>query len=179
MQGTSKSVHPAGESDSLNKLLVIYSSFDSVNQLNTLKGVSTIMSSELTIVGNLGKDAEINYMPQSGDPVISFSICSNEYSRTGEKQNWYNVSLFGSSEKILEHLTKGTGLFLKGRLNAKPWTGDDGTPRVNLNVYTNRVEFTGRKRSASQTATSAQTPDGPAEITDAPPPDLDDNDIPF
>jgi single-strand DNA-binding protein len=137
------------------------------------------MSSELTILGNLGKDAEISYMPQSGDAVISFSICANEYSRSGEKQNWYNVSLFGSSEKILEHLKKGTGLFLKGRLNAKPWTGDDGTPRVNLNVYTNKVEFTGGKRSANQTEASAQVASAPAEVSDAAGSDLVDPDIPF
>ena len=137
------------------------------------------MSSEVTILGNLGKDAEIRYMPQSGDPVVSFPICSNEYSRSGEKQIWYYVNLFGSSEKIVEHLTKGTGLFLKGRLNPKPWVGDDGKPRVNLNVNTNRVEFTGGKRSATQTAASSDVASVPAEVSDAPPPDLDGDDIPF
>lgn len=137
------------------------------------------MSSEVTILGNLGKDAEIRYMPGTNDPVISFPICSNEYSRSGEKQNWYNVNLFGSSEKIVDHLTKGTGLFLKGRLNAKPWTGRDGEPRVNLNINTNRVEFVGGKRSGTQTAASTQVADAPAEVTDAPPPDLSDDDIPF
>jgi single-strand DNA-binding protein len=136
------------------------------------------MSSEITILGNLGKDAEIRYMPQSGDPVISFPICSNEYSRSGEKQNWYNINLFGSSEKIVEHLTKGTSLFLKGRLNPKPWVGRDGEPRVNLNVNTNRVEFTGGKRSGSQAADSAQGADAPAEVADAPS-DLSVDDIPF
>jgi single-strand DNA-binding protein len=162
----------------LNKLLVIYSSFDSVNQLNTLKGVSTIMSSEITIVGNLGKDAELRFMP-NGDPVTSFSICSNEYSRAGETQTWYNVSLFGNSEDFGQYLTKGTGLYLKGRLNVKPWEGRDGKTRVSLNVNTNRVEFTGGKRSASQAAAPAQGDEAPADVTDAPPPDLSDNDIPF
>lgn len=137
------------------------------------------MSSEVTILGNLGKDAEIRYMPQSGDPVVSFPICSNEYSRSGEKQIWYYVNLFGSSEKIVEHLTKGTGLFLKGRLNPKPWVGDDGKARVNLNVNTNRVEFTGGKRSASQAAASGQGADVPAEVSEAPAPDLGEEDIPF
>lgn len=137
------------------------------------------MSSEVTILGNLGKDAEVRYMPQSGDPVVCFSICSNEYSRSGEKQNWYNINLFGSSEKIVEHLTKGTGLFLKGRLNAKAWVGDDGEPRVNLNVNTNKVEFTGGKRSANQTAASTQVADAPAELSDAAGSDLVDPDIPF
>ena len=136
------------------------------------------MSSEIHILGNLGKDAVLGQMPGTGDPVISFSICSNEFSRKGEKQNWYNVNLFGNSEKILPYLTKGTGLYLKGRLDPRPWTGDDGTPRVNLNVNTNRVEFAAGKRSAKPTD-PAQVAEAPADITDAPPPDLTDDDIPF
>ena len=137
------------------------------------------MSSEVTIVGNTGKDAEVRYMPQSGDPVISFSICSNEYSRSGDKQTWYNINLFGSSEKLVDHLPKGTGLFLKGRLDAKPWIGRDGEARVTLNVNTNRVEFTTGKRSGSQDAGPAQVVQTPSEVTDAPAPDLSDDDIPF
>jgi single-strand DNA-binding protein len=136
------------------------------------------MSSEITILGNIGKDAEVRYMPGTNDPVISFPICSNEYSRSGETQNWYNVNLFTSSEKIVEHLTKGTGLYLKGRLKPKPWTGRNGEPRVNMNVNTGRVEFTGAKRSASQAAASVQVPDAPTDVTDAPS-DLSDEDIPF
>jgi single-strand DNA-binding protein len=136
------------------------------------------MSSEITIVGNLGKDAELRFMP-NGDPVTSFSICSNEYSRAGETQTWYNVSLFGNSEDFGQYLTKGTGLYLKGRLNVKPWEGRDGKTRVSLNVNTNRVEFTGGKRSASQAAAPAPVDEAPADVTDAPPPDLSDNDIPF
>jgi len=137
------------------------------------------MSSEIHILGNLGKDAVLGQMPGTGDPVISFSICSNEFSRKGEKQNWYNVNLFGNSEKILPHLTKGTGLYLKGRLDTKPWTRRDGTPDVNLNVNTNRVEFTGGKRNGTQTAASTEVANVPAQVSDAPPPDLDENDIPF
>jgi single-strand DNA-binding protein len=148
----------------------------SINHQNTLKGVSKIMSSEITILGNLGADAELRYMP-NGDPVTSFSICSNERSGSGENrretQDWYNVSLFGNSaEKIAEHLTKGTPLFVRGRLKPVMWEGRDKKTRLTLNVYTNRVEFTGGKRSASPAA-------APAEITEAPAPDLSDEDIPF
>ena len=136
------------------------------------------MSSEVHIVGNIGADAELRFMP-NGDPVTSFSICSNEYSRSGETQTWYNVSLFNNSQDIAQYLTKGTGLYLKGRLKPNPWVGRDGKPRVTLNVNTNRIEFTGGKRSAAQTSASAETAEAPADVKDAPQPDLSDEDIPF
>jgi|SRR6185369_1451078 len=136
------------------------------------------MSSEIHILGNLGADAELRFL-QNGDPVTSFSICSNEYSPNGETQSWYNVSLFNNSQDIAQYLTKGTGLYLKGRLKPKMWEGRDGKTRLTLNVSTNKIEFTGAKRSGAQTGATADVANVPAEVSDAPPPDLGDEDIPF
>jgi single-strand DNA-binding protein len=136
------------------------------------------MSSEIHILGNLGADAELRFL-QNGDPVTSFSICSNEYSRNGETQSWYNVSLFNNSQDIAQYLTKGTGLYLKGRLKPNMWPGRDGNMRLSMNVSTNKIEFTGGKRSGTQTAASTEVPSVPAEVSDAPPSDLSEDDIPF
>jgi single-strand DNA-binding protein len=132
------------------------------------------MSSKITIIGNLGADAELRYMP-NGQPVTSFSICSNERSgsadRKRDKQNWYKVNLFGNSaEKIAQHLTKGTGLYVEGRLNPELWEGRDGKTRLTMNVNTTNVEFTGGKRSSQAV---------PAEVAEAPASDVKDDDIPF
>lgn len=132
------------------------------------------MSSKITIIGNLGADAELRYMP-NGQPVTSFSICSNERSGSGDrkrdKQNWYKVNLFGNSaEKIAEHLTKGTGLYVEGRLNPELWEGRDGKTRLTMNVNTTNVEFTGGKRSSQAV---------PAEVAEAPASDVPADDIPF
>jgi single-strand DNA-binding protein len=133
------------------------------------------MSSKITIIGNLGADAELGYMP-NGQPVTSFSICSNERSGSGanrrDTQNWYKVNLFGNSaEKIAEHLTKGTGLYVEGRLKPEMWPGRDGKMRLTLNVNTTSVEFTGGKRSSQAAA--------PAEVTEAPAGEISDEDVPF
>jgi single-strand DNA-binding protein len=134
------------------------------------------MSSKIIILGNLGADAELRFMP-NGKPVTSFSICSNERSGSGdskrETQNWYKVNLFGNSaEKIAQHLTKGTSLYVEGRLKPELWEGRDGKMRLTMNVNTTNVEFAGGKRSASQAA-------APEEVTGAPASDVADDDIPF
>lgn len=133
------------------------------------------MSSKITILGNLGADAELRYIP-NGQPVTSFSICSNERSGSGdakkETQNWFKVNLFGNSaEAIAQHLVKGTSLYVEGRLKPELWTGRDGKTRLTMNVNTTNVEFAGGKRSRSAEAV-------PEEIAGAPA-DLPDDDIPF
>jgi single-strand DNA-binding protein len=121
------------------------------------------MSSKITIIGNLGADAELRFMP-NGQPVTSFSICSNERSGSG-------ANLFGNSaEKIAEHLTKGTGLYVEGRLSPELWEGRDGKTRLTMNVNTTNVEFTGGKRSQAA---------APADVADAPASDIDPDDVPF
>ena len=119
------------------------------------------MSSKITIIGNLGADAELRYMRSgSGD-------------RKRDKQNWYKVNLFGNSaEKIAQHLTKGTGLYVEGRLNPELWEGRDGKTRLTMNVNTTNVEFTGGKRSSQGSV--------PADVAEAPQSDVVDEDpIPF
>ncbi|HKC74870.1 MAG TPA: single-stranded DNA-binding protein, partial [Chloroflexota bacterium] len=67
----------------------------------------------ITIVGNLGRDPEMRYMP-SGDPVASFSVATTERWRTRdgqqqERTTWFNVSAFGKlAETCSQFLHKGS-----------------------------------------------------------------------
>jgi len=131
------------------------------------------MSSKVLILGNVGADAELRYMP-NGNPVTSFSICSNERGANGDTtQNWFKVNLFGNSaEGIAKHLTKGTSLLVEGRLKPELWKGRDGETRLTMNVNTTSVEFAGGKRAASSAS-------APEEATGAPGSEIDPDDIPF
>ena len=134
-----------------------------------------------TVIGNIGADAELRYLP-NGNPVTSFSVCANERRRSGENivedQQWFKVNLFGNSaEKVAEYLTKGTLVYVAGRLKPELWTGTDGKARLTMNVNTNDVRLLGRSRASSETSPdqTAAAPDAPA----GPAPDLSDEDIPF
>lgn len=112
--------------------------------------------SKVTILGNLGADAELRYMP-NGNPVTSFSVCANDRRGSGdnrtEKQNWFKVNLFGNSaEAIAQHLTKGTTVFVEGRIKPELWKGRDGETRLTMNVDTTDVQLVGGKRSRSAEA---------------------------
>jgi|SRR5581483_1247733 len=133
--------------------------------------------SKIIVVGNLGKDPELRYMPD-GRPVASFSICANERRKNGsgdatETQNWFTANVYGNSaEAVSQHLQKGDQVYIEGRLKPELWKGRDGETRLTMNINTSDVQFLGKRRregAAPGTADEAQAAGG----------QLSDEDVPF
>jgi len=134
--------------------------------------------SKTIVVGNLGGDPELRYMPD-GRPVASFSVCANERRRNGageatETQTWFKANVYGkSAEAVSEHLQKGDQVYIEGRLKAEMWDGRDGEKRLTLNINTSDVQFLGkRRRNGDGTAAEAA---GEAQAGG----ELSDDEVPF
>lgn len=105
------------------------------------------MSTQVTILGNTGRDVELRYTPQ-GTAVANFSIASNTVRNTAEgqkkKTDWYNVSAFGrQAETLAKYLTKGSQILVRGKLNLSAWQTREGEPRVNADVLLQDFDFAG------------------------------------
>ena len=130
------------------------------------------------VVGNLGGDPELRYMPESGKPVASFSICANERRGSGdnrtETQIWFKANVFGNSaEAVAKHLQKGDQVYVEGRLKPELWDGRDGEKRFTLNLNTSDVQFLGKRNR------SAQPGEGETTAAETPSPDTPEEEIPF
>lgn len=115
------------------------------------------MSTQITILGNTGREVELRYTPQ-GTPVASFSIASNTVRNTAQgqqkKTDWFNVSAFGrQAETLAKYLTKGSQILVRGKLTFNPWLSRDGEARVSADVVLQDFEFAGG--SAAKTAYEA------------------------
>lgn len=105
------------------------------------------MSTQVTILGNTGRDVELRYTPQ-GTAVANFSVASNTVRNTAQgqqkKTDWYNVSAFGKqAETLARYLTKGSQILVRGKLNLSAWQTREGEPRVNADVTLQDFEFAG------------------------------------
>lgn len=106
----------------------------------------------IIIVGNLGRDPEMRYLP-SGQGVTSFSVASSRSytNNQGEKVDetiWFRVSVFGkTAETCNQYLKKGSKVLVEGRLQAdkngspRIWTRQDGTPGATFEVTAQTVRF--------------------------------------
>lgn len=105
---------------------------------------------KITIVGNLGRDPELRYTPQ-GVAVCSFTMATNEKRRdkSGELADittWFKVTLWrNQAENAAKYLTKGSPVYIEGRLRIEEWTDRDNNNRYTLDVQATDMQFIGSR----------------------------------
>ncbi len=95
---------------------------------------------KVILVGNLGQDPEVRYMP-SGGAVANITIATSESWRdkaTGEqreKTEWHRVALFGKLAEVAgEYLRKGSQVYIEGQLQTRKWQDQNGQERFTTEV---------------------------------------------
>ena len=125
-------------------------------------------------MGNLGSDPELRYS-QDGRPRAKFRIATSharkrEDGSWEEFTDWHNVVVFGpQSEHCANHLTKGSGVLVEGRLTQRSWEDDNNVKRWITEVIAREVLFLPRPaprdgvvpQAAAAQPTEAQEADVP------------------
>lgn len=98
---------------------------------------------KVILVGNLGQDPEIRYMPNGG-AVANMTLATSESWRdkaTGEqkeKTEWHRVVLFGKLAEVAgEYLKKGSQVYIEGALQTRKWTDQAGIEKYTTEVVVN------------------------------------------
>ena len=102
---------------------------------------------KVIIVGNLGADPEVKFMP-SGDAVANISIATSEAWKdkaTGEnveRTEWHRVVMFRRLAEIAgEYLKKGSKVYIEGKLQTRKWQAQDGTDRYSTEIVANEMQM--------------------------------------
>ena len=103
------------------------------------RGLNKIM-----LIGNLGRDPEMRFTP-SGKPVTDFSIAVNRRRRsadgeTSDETEWFRIVCWDRLAEIADqYLSKGTQIYVEGRVQTRRYTGNDGTERTSVDVIANEM----------------------------------------
>ena len=95
---------------------------------------------KVIILGNLGKDPEVKFMPNGG-AVANMTIATSESwkeKQTGEakeKTEWHRVVMFGKLAEIAgEYLKKGSKVYIEGALQTRKWQNQQGQDQYSTEV---------------------------------------------
>lgn len=114
----------------------------------------------ITVAGQLGKDAEIRYLP-NGDPVASFSVADSQ--GKDKPTIWWRASLFGKrAESLGPYLTKGQAVTISGAITAREYTDKDGQQKKVHEVRVNDLALQGGKRESAAPAPAQRQAPAPA-----------------
>ncbi len=114
--------------------------------------------SNVTIIGNLGRDPETRYTP-NGRMNVNFSVATNrrwtdQSGQQQERTTWFNCTAWGSLAELLDRfaqqgsLRKGSQVFVQGRLDTREYQGQDGQTRTSLDVNVTEFHFMGGRADA-------------------------------
>jgi len=102
---------------------------------------------KVVLVGNLGKDPEMRYMPNGG-AVANLTIATTESwkdKQTGERKDkteWHRLTVFNRlGEMCGEYLKKGAKIYVEGKLQTRKWQGKDGQDRYTTEVVVSEIQM--------------------------------------
>ncbi|MBV2130379.1 single-stranded DNA-binding protein [Arsukibacterium indicum] len=102
---------------------------------------------KVILIGNLGADPEVRYMPQGG-AVANMTLATSESwtdKNTNEKKEqteWHRVVIYQRLAEIAgEYLRKGSKVYIEGKLKTRKWTDKDGVERYTTEIVANELQM--------------------------------------
>jgi len=134
------------------------------------------------VVGNLGANPELRYMP-GGNPVLNLSVATTESwkdKESGEKVSeteWHRCVLFrNQAENAAKYLAKGSKVWIQGRNRTRKWNDKNGNDRYTTEIMVNDIQYLDKAPKSEADPIEEETTTGELPLNDTP--EFSD-DIPF
>ena len=139
---------------------------------------------KVIIVGNLGNDPEIRTMP-NGEQIANISVATSESwidKNTGEKKTqteWHRIVLYRRLAEIAgQYLTKGSQIYIEGRLKTRKWQDSNGQDRYTTEIQGDNLQMLGGRQDEPKQAIPSKAKPDPLSAMAEQGDSFDDN-IPF
>jgi single-strand DNA-binding protein len=113
------------------------------------------------LIGNLTRDPEIRHTPKGtavGDLAMAINMTYRTQEGTDKEEVCYvDVVVWGrQAETCKDYLTKGSPIFIEGRLQLDQWDTQQGEKRSRMRVRADRVQFLGGRGGSSSRSYSQE-----------------------
>jgi single-strand DNA-binding protein len=111
------------------------------------------MINKVILIGNLGADPEIRYT-QNGTPVASFNIATTERRKGQDGQvqeltEWHKIIAWQRLAEICsEYLSKGSKVYIEGRLQTRKWKDQSGNDRYTTEIVAREMKMLSPRTTA-------------------------------
>ena len=109
------------------------------------------MLNKVTLIGNLGADPEVRYMP-AGDAVANITLATSmrwKDKQTGERKEsteWHRVVFFRRLAEIAgEYIKKGSQVYIEGHLRTRKWQDQNGQDRYTTEIVADEMHMLGSR----------------------------------
>lgn len=111
---------------------------------------------KVILVGNLGNDPEVRYMP-NGNAVANLSLATSEswkdqQGQMQERTEWHKLTMYRRLAEVAgEYLRKGSQIYVEGKLQTRKWQDQQGQDRYTTEIIVDQMQMLGgRMEGANQ-----------------------------
>lgn len=122
------------------------------------------MLNKVMLIGRLGADPEVRYMP-SGDAITTIRLATSRRwkdrntNERKEETEWHRVVFFSGLAKIAgEYLKKGSQCYVEGRIRTQKWQGQDGQERYTTEIVADNMHMLDSKSGGTASYSDSNTP---------------------
>jgi single-strand DNA-binding protein len=112
---------------------------------------------KVILVGNLGNDPEVRYMP-NGNAVANLSLATSEswkdqQGQQQEKTEWHRVTMYRRLAEIAgEYLKKGSQIYIEGKLQTRKWQDQQGNDKYTTEIIADQLQMLGGRMDGGQSS---------------------------
>lgn len=106
---------------------------------------------KVIIVGNLGQNPEVKYMP-NGNAVTNISVATSEswkdqQGQIQERTEWHRIVAFRKLAEIMgQYLQKGSKVYIEGKLQTRKWQDQNGNDRYTTEIVCDNMQMLDRRQ---------------------------------
>lgn len=110
---------------------------------------------KVLLIGNAGRDPEVRHL-ESGTAVASFTLATTERFRDKsgmlqDQTEWHNIVCWRNLAELAEkYITKGTQLFIEGKIRTRSWNDQSGQKRYTTEIVADNIRLLGKKNDSGQ-----------------------------
>ncbi|AYA66039.1 single-stranded DNA-binding protein [Alteromonas sp. RKMC-009] len=110
---------------------------------------------KVILVGNLGNDPEVRYMP-NGNAVANLSLATSEswkdqQGQMQERTEWHRLTMYRRLAEIAgEYLKKGSQIYVEGKLQTRKWQDQQGQDRYTTEIIVDQMQMLGGREGGGQ-----------------------------
>lgn len=103
---------------------------------------------KVILVGNLGTDPEVRYMP-NGNAVANLSLATSEswkdqQGQLQERTEWHRLTMYRRLAEVAgEYLKKGSQIYVEGKLQTRKWQDQQGQDRYTTEIIVDQMQMLG------------------------------------
>jgi single-strand DNA-binding protein len=109
------------------------------------------------LIGHLGQDPELRYLPQTERAVARFSLATNERffnKKTNENETrveWHRIVVWGKTAEFCEkYLSKGKQIYLEGKIRTRSWQDKEGNKKFSTEIEARNITLIGKREDSEQ-----------------------------